>query len=761
MLGKFLIQLKLMLITWVLSCSFATAQEANLILHNAKITTLDSQNPSATAVAIKKGRIIKVGNDSEVLKLKNKDTRVLNAQGSRIIPGMNDSHSHYIRGGLAFNAILRWDGVPTLAEGLEMIRQQALRTPKGHWVRVIGGWTPFQFKEKRLPTPEELTKAAPNTPVYVQYFYSGFDENTKTPPGTRLEKGPGGKPTGLLIADPHPALLYKSIASLPALSPEEQVNSTTHLFYQLARFGLTSVIDVGGGGQHYPKNYKTAEKLAEKAEFPLRVSYYLFAQTPGKEYSDFKNWIKLVPPNTNTDPLREDGYVMEGGGEYLVWDAADFENFMSPRPELKPDMAESLKKVVTLLVKNRWPFRMHATYNESISKILDVVEEVNKEIPFNGLRWSIEHAETIKELNIDRIKALGGGVAIQDRMVFLGDDFLNRYGAEEAGKTAPVKLLMKKGVPVGMGTDGTRGSSFNPWVGLHWLVTGKTASGAQLYSKEKLLTREEALHVYTVGSAWFSHEENVKGRIAEGQYADLAVLSADYMTVPEEEIKKIESVLTVVDGKIVYGAEEFAGLMPSLPPIKPDPKILAFAGSLRKDSWNKKLVKIAAEGAKKTGAEVTFIDLKDYPLPIFDQDLEANEGMHPNGKKLKDLLILHDGFLIASPEYNSSITPVLKNAVDWSSRSSGPEDHNSLAGFTGKVAVIMSASPGALGGLRGLVHLRAILGNIGVIVLPDQKSIPKAQEAFSADGLLSDLRQQASIEKLGEILTETIRKLKA
>ncbi len=575
--------------------SLAFAQEADLILHNAKITTLDAQNPTASALAIKEGRIVKVGDDSDILKLKTESTRVMDAKGRRIVPGLNDSHSHYIRGGLAFNAILRWDGVPTLAEGLEMIRQQAKRTPKGHWVRVIGGWTPHQFAEKRLPTPEELTQAAPDTPVYVQYFYSravvnqaglkaiGFDANTQTTPGSRLEMGPDGKPTGLLIADPHPALLYKSIASLPALQPEEQVNSTVHLFHQLARFGLTSVIDVGGGGQHYPKNYKTAEKLAEKAEFPIRVSYYLFAQTPGKEYSDFKSWIQQVAPNTNTDPLREDGYVMEGGGEYLVWDAADFENFMSPRPELKPDMAASLKKVVTLLVKNRWPFRMHATYDESISKILDVVEAVNREIPFNGLRWSIEHAETLKEPNIDRIRALGGGVAIQDRMVFLGDDFLDRYGAEAAGQTAPVKLLMQKGVPVGMGTDGTRGSSFNPWVGLHWLVTGETASGAKLYKKDKLLTREEALHVYTVGSAWFSHEEDVKGRIAEGQYADLAVLSADYMTVPEEDIKSIESVLTVVDGKIVYGAEEFASLMPDLPPIQPDWSPVKYYGSYYKN----------------------------------------------------------------------------------------------------------------------------------------------------------------------------------
>lgn len=566
-------------------------QEISLIIHNSQITTLDARNPSATAVAIRHGRFVKVGTDEEILAMRGDGTHVIDAQGRRMIPGLNDSHSHYIRGGLAFNAVLRWDGLPTLADGLEMIRQQALRTPKGQWIRVIGGWTPHQFQEKRLPTPEELTKAAPHTPVYVQYFYSravvnqagleaiGFDENTQTPLGTRLEKGPDGKPTGLLIADPHPALLYKSIAALPALSSEEQINSTVHLFYQLARFGLTSVIDVGGGGQHYPKNYKTAEQLAEQAQFPLRVSYFLFAQTPGKEYSDFQEWVGMVPPNTNTDPLREDGYVIEGGGEYLVWDAADFENFMSPRPELNPDMAENLDKVVTLLVKNRWPFRLHATYDESITKILNVLEEVNRKTPFNGLRWSIEHAETLKESNIDRILALGGGVAIQDRMVFLGDDFLNRYGAEAASHTPPLRMLLDKGVPVGMGTDGTRGSSFNPWVGLHWLVTGETAGGAQLYGPDNLLTREEALRLYTVGSAWFSHEEKVKGRIAPGQYADLAVLSADYMKVPVEEIKNIESVLTAVDGNIVYGAQDYASLMPVLPPIQPDWSPLKYFGS--------------------------------------------------------------------------------------------------------------------------------------------------------------------------------------
>lgn len=189
------------------------------------------------------------------------------------------------------------------------------------------------------------------------------------------------------------------------------------------------------------------------------------------------------------------------------------------------------------------------------------------------------------------------------------------------------------------------------------------------------------------------------------------------------------------------------------------PKILAFAGSTRQDSYNKRLVKIAVEGARAAGAEVTYVDLRELPMPLFDEDLEAQEGMPPNARKFKELLIEHQGFLIASPEYNSSITAVLKNAIDWASRPAPGEP--GLVAFTNKVAAIMSASPGALGGLRGLVHLRAILGNINVLVLPDQKAISKAFEAFDENGKLKDPKQQEDIEKLGEKLANVIAKLTA
>ena len=188
------------------------------------------------------------------------------------------------------------------------------------------------------------------------------------------------------------------------------------------------------------------------------------------------------------------------------------------------------------------------------------------------------------------------------------------------------------------------------------------------------------------------------------------------------------------------------------------PRILAFAGSLRRESFNKKLVPIAAKGARDAGAEVTLIGLEDFPLPLFDQDLEARQGMPENGKKLKQLFIDHDGLLIASPEYNSSITAVLKNAIDWVSRPAPGEP--SLVAFRSKVATLMSASPGALGGLRGLVHVRSILSNIGVIVLPDQIAVAKAREAFNADGSLKDSKQQSGIEGLGHNLASFLMKLK-
>jgi hypothetical protein len=261
---------------------------------------------------------------------------------------------------------------------------------------------------------------------------------------------------------------------------------------------------------------------------------------------------------------------MNGGGENLVWSAADFENFLQVRPELAPRMEGELKDVVRLLAEKRWLFRIHATYDESISRFLTIFEAVNREIPFAGLHWFIDHAETIGERNIERVKALGGGIAIQHRMAYQGEYFIWRYGIRAVEATPPIRRMLATGLPVGGGTDATRVASYNPWVSLYWLVSGKTVGGTAMYPENNRLTREEALRLWTAGSAWFSGEEKVKGRIAEGQFADMAVLSADYFKIPEEEIKGIESVLTVLGGRVVHGAGEFAPLAPPPLPVSPD-----------------------------------------------------------------------------------------------------------------------------------------------------------------------------------------------
>ncbi|MFA7405868.1 MAG: amidohydrolase, partial [Pelobacteraceae bacterium] len=388
---------------------------------------------------------------------------------------------------------------------------------------------------------------------------------TPDPPGGRIERDRHGTPTGLLIAKPNALILYSSLAKGPKLGFDDQVNSTRHFMRELNRLGITSAIDAGGGFQNYPDDYRVIEHLVERNELTLRIAYNLFTQRPKEEYDDFAGWAKIVSPGQGNDL-----YKMNGAGEMLVFSAADFEDFLEPRPDLQPVLEAELKNVIRLLVANRWPFRLHATYDESISRFLNVFEEIDRELPFNGLRWFFDHAETISEQSMARVRALGGGIAIQDRMAFQGEYFVNRYGAEAAQRTPPIYRMLELGIPVGAGTDATRVSSYNPWVSLYWLVSGKTVGGLALCNEKNRFSRTTALRLYTEGSAWFSGDNGKKGRISAGQLADMAMLSADYFTVPDDEIKGIEAVLTIMDGKIVHGSGEFANLAPPLPPVSPD-----------------------------------------------------------------------------------------------------------------------------------------------------------------------------------------------
>ena len=551
--------------------------DADLILRNARVATLDRHQPEATALAVRNGRIVAVGDDIDVNAHRRAHTMVIDGNGRRVIPGLNDSHIHFIRGGLNYHLELRWDNAPSVADALRLLKQQAIRTPPPQWVRVVGGWSEFQFAERRMPTLDEINHAAPDTPVFVLHLYDrawlngaalravGYTRDTPDPPGGKMERDSRGNPTGLLIAKPNANILYSTLAKGPKLSLDDQANSTRHFMHELNRLGLTSIIDAGGGFQNYPQDYRVVDQLHRDHRLTLRVAYNLFTQKPGQELDDFRRWTA-----TTTVYQGDSTYRLNGGGEMLVFSAADYEDFLEPRPNLGGDMEAELEKVVRLLAEHRWPFRLHATYDESITRFLNVFERVHGDVPIDTLRWILDHAETISPRNIDRVNALGGGIAVQQRMAYQGEYFVDRYGVEAAAQTPPIRRMLEAGCPVGLGTDGTRVASYNPWVALAWVVTGQTVGGRTIYREDNRLDRETALRLFTRGSAWMSREDDVKGRIAVGQYADFAVLSADYFRVPDAEIRDLVSVLTVVDGNVVYGAEEYSTLTPALPPASPD-----------------------------------------------------------------------------------------------------------------------------------------------------------------------------------------------
>ena len=551
----------------------ASTAPPDLILHHGVVTTLDRAKPLASAVAIQDGRFLRVGSDAEIVPLAGPATKVIDLKGRRALPGLCDNHTHIIRGGLNFNMELRWDGVRSLADAMSMLKRQVAVTPPPQWVRVVGGFTEAQFAEKRLPTLDELNAVAPDTPVFILHLYDrallnaaalravGYTKDTPEPPGGQIARDGQGNPTGLLLAKPNAAILYATLAKGPKLPLEYQINSTRHYMRELNRLGITSTIDAGGGFQNYPEDYEVIQKLADAGQLTVRIAYNLFTQKPKQEKDDFLRWTAGSKYKQGDDYFRHNG-----AGEMLVFSAADFEDFRQPRPEMAPEMEGELEDVVRILAQNRWPWRMHATYDETIRRALDVFERVNRDIPLDGLHWFFDHAETISNASIERIAALGGGVAVQHRMAYQGEYFVERYGAAAAEATPPVARMLAKGINVSAGTDATRVASYNPWVSLAWLITGKTVGGLQITPQRNCLDRETALRMWTEKVAWFSDEVGQKGVIQEGRLADLTVPDRDFYACAESEIADTTALLTLVGGKVVYGAGEFAAWDDAGPP---------------------------------------------------------------------------------------------------------------------------------------------------------------------------------------------------
>ncbi len=365
---------------------------ADTLIINARVATMDKRRRMVSAVAVRDGVVAAVGSESELMALKGPNTLVIDAGGRTVIPGLNDAHTHFIRGGLTYSNEVRWDGVPSLADAMRMLQTQARRTPAPHWVQVIGGWTWAQFAEKRLPTLDEINAATGDTPAMIMHMYDrtlinraglrvlGWTRDTPNPFGGVIEKDAAGNPTGLLTATIGLPALVNAWLKVPRLSPEDQILSTRLFMREHNRLGITSVIDAGGGGQNYPDNYAAIAQLAKDKQLTVRIGYELFAQAGGKELENYQAWSKMVKRGEGDDYFR-----MLGAGEYIVWALGDVTNFAKNPQVIAPVMESQLTAVGKYLAAERWPFRMHTSYDATAVRALGVDR---KDQPGNSAHWS-------------------------------------------------------------------------------------------------------------------------------------------------------------------------------------------------------------------------------------------------------------------------------------------------------------------------------------------------------------------------------------
>ncbi len=531
------------------------AQSPDTALVNAKIITLDERSTIAEALAVRDGTIIAVGRSADIRNLAGPATRIIDLGSRTVIPGLIDSHMHAIRAALFYATEVNWIGTRSIPEAMARITTAARAARPGQWIIVAGGWTEQQFAEKRRPTQAELMAAAPDHPVYVQLFYSaallspaGFKAlniaaDADVPPRGKIERDAGGNLTGWINGDnPTITALFDR---LPLPSFDDSVAGTRQFFRELNRLGLTGISDPGGFNLT-AASYLPLFRVWQDRALTVRVVFSLFAQRPGKELEDYQNLTQMLPMGFGDGMLRFNGI-----GENVTW---GMYNNDSPTEAQKQQYYEVAKWAAS----RGMTLTQHWSSNASVHHLLDVLERVNRDTPIAGLRWSIAHLNDGSVANFDRMKALGVGWLMQDAMYFGGDALIRTRGAEVARRTPPIKTAMNIGVRMGGGTDAHRVMSYNPFVSLQWMIDGRTVAGTPTRDADELPSREEALRLYTQGSAWFTHDDGRRGALTAGRLADLAVLTKDFASSRTDEIGGIESLLTMVGGRIVYAAAPFA-----------------------------------------------------------------------------------------------------------------------------------------------------------------------------------------------------------
>jgi hypothetical protein len=534
------------------------SEVADIILFNGKVTTGRADAPEYEALAIKGERILALGTSQEILVMRANHTTILDLGGRRVIPGLIDSHMHLVRAGLTWMDELHWDGLTDLDEALALIAEATREKPQGSWIRVVGAWHPGQFRQRRGPTRRELSALAPHHPVYIQQLYedalvndaaieaAGLSADITDPPGGSFERDAAGIPTGRMRGVP--AFNY-FLQRMGSATFEQQMDSTRTMLQAFSRAGLTTAIDAGGLGAT-PAIYGPIFELWKRQQRQVRTRLYLGASQRGEEKEQISAWIQQYSPAFGDAYLK-----VIGAGELIALGYHDLEGLTPFR--VPPESRRDLTEITRMVAQAGWPMHIHAVWDTTISAILDVWEEVDREFPLAGRRFSIAHADMITPADLARVQKMGIGIAVQDRLVYRSADSARAWGAEKAHNAPPLRDILDLGIPVGAGTDSTRVTAYNPWISLWWLITGGSFDGAPPRHERQRLTRMEALRLYTSGSAWFSFDEDELGTLEPGKLADLVVLSGDFFTVPESAIPGLEAVLTIVGGKPVYRSDSF------------------------------------------------------------------------------------------------------------------------------------------------------------------------------------------------------------